>query len=327
MAAGGPYLEWKAKPPTFRVSHDATTVEKFGIAGTCGGQKRGFAVLGECPHGDQVIKRIKCGRDWCSDCGQDDSDAHTRRISRWLPKVRQLETVGHLVLTMPPHVRHKYRNAAALGVLGRAVTELMQRNGIARGMRAWHLFGDKDVDEGRIPTYNPHVDAVIDHVWSGPMPREALAGVTRGWRRILGIKCECGPGRAHGVGWVDRALACKCIDVHYQYASDPAQKYHRIKYALRPLFKVFEWDDKLAYGVFGMRRMQTWGKWDGEPVWDAPESESPPSDALVATVAGNCPQDGAEIAWSGIIPAPVPDGDVWRDLGGGFMFSPARPPT
>lgn len=325
VAAGGPYLEQKAKPHTNRVFHDQTVVERFGILGTCGGRMP-WAVLGECPDGDQVAKGIRCGRDWCSDCGLDESDAHKRRISRWLPKVRQLATVGHLVMTMPPYIRHKYRDAAALGALGSAFTRLMQRNGIGRGMRAWHPFGDRDIDAGRIPEYLPHIDAVIDHTWAGAMPRETLAGITRGWRRILGIKCECVPGRAQGVGWIDRALACKCIDVHYQYASEPGEKYHRIRYALRPIFKDSDWDQELAFGLSGLRRMQTWGKWDGEPIWDAPESEDPPSDALVGVVAGVCPAEGHVITWSGIFPAPEPDGAVWRDLGGGYMFAPARPP-
>ena len=79
-------------------------------------------------------------------------------------------------------------------------------------------------------------------------------------------------------------------------AREPGEKYHRVKYALRPIFRDVTWDEELAYGLRGLRRMQAWGRWNGPAVWDAPESESLPSEVLIDAVAGCCPVEGLDIA-------------------------------
>jgi len=72
-----------------------------------------------------------------------------------------------------------------------------------------------------------------------------------------------------------------------------------VSYALRPTFTDWAWDEELAHEIIGFRNAQSWGKWDGEPVWEVPEGSGRevPEPALVAIEQGHCPLDGSQITW------------------------------
>lgn len=307
------YLERKAKPHTLISTGDGpgredlpSTDDPFFVC-----QHGRWALRGEDEVGHQLAKILLCGREWCDECGAKGSDAHQRKISRWLPKALQLETMGYLVLTIPPAARARFRSKDALSRLGRGVTRLMQRNGIDRGMRRWHWFGDPPAD-GSWPVWAPHLNCLID---AGYLPPEILEKIKRGWRRILGIRCRCG----------DPGIACRCVDINYRFKNSPAEKMHLLSYVTRATFLDIGWDGDMALEICGFRACQTWGKWPGEPVWDAPEGEAP-SKAVQDAVAGLCPCCGASIDWHlGVVHAVrVTAAPPWEHLGAGFWYWEGR---
>lgn len=247
---------------------------------TCGDGPK-WAVVGECSRGDMLAKAVVCGREWCRTCGEKDSVAHKRRVARWLPKALQMDRMGYFVFTMPPAIRDGYRGRHELARVGRSMTGLMKRNGFDRGLRRWHTFGDRPTDG--VPLFNPHLNVLVD---AGHLEPGKLESVKRGWRKILGIHCRCG----------DPGLACRCVDMYYQWTDVAAEKMHRVKYLTRATFTDVNWDEKLAVALIGWRSCQTWGGWDGEPVWDAPEGTAP-SQAVQAVVSGVCPVDGCAVSW------------------------------
>ena len=109
-----------AKPPASSpyLDYIANVVQSNGLVSKC----PGWVTVGECTNGHQFVKEIYCGREWCAVCGADESPAHLRRFSRWIPKAQQLGTMGYFVFTIPEGERYKYRDKASLNYLVKRVT-------------------------------------------------------------------------------------------------------------------------------------------------------------------------------------------------------------
>lgn len=263
----------------------------------------GWATFGECEDGHHFAKELICNREWCPECGGKDGKGHQRRKASWLPKVRQMESIGYFVPTVPPELREEYRDPRVLAEKGKAFKRLMQRLGFSRGLRRWHWFGEDHRGEGdhdgAVPGYHPHLNVLVG---AGYIEPELLDKVKRGWGRILGVPLAR-------------------VNVYYEYATTVPKMLHLMNYVLRPTFTHWEWDQELAYRVIGFRHTLSWGKWDGEPLWDVPAGESP-SSQLLAVNEGRCPVDGKRIKWSNIGPAKNLREPDWEGLGGGYwMFN------
>lgn len=64
----------------------------------------GIFIPGDCgTHGH--IKAAVCGKEYCEQCGKNDSIAHRRRISRWWPRLHSFTSVGYMVVTIPIELR------------------------------------------------------------------------------------------------------------------------------------------------------------------------------------------------------------------------------
>lgn len=283
------YLEQIAKPDTFFKNEfkkaPAETIPEAFLTCAAGGLERmaEWAIQATDENGHSYAKEIVCGREWCKRCGDNatpgyrGSVAHRRRIARLLPKARQLDRIGYFVLTVPTELRVHLRSKEMLSALGVAVRRLMVRLGFDRGFRRWDWFGEKAVKGGR-PVFHPHMNVVVEAGWIEP---EMIERVKRGWRRIL----------AQATG-----QDVPSIDVHYDFAATPGQKYHRVRYVTKATFHNWRWDEQAAGELIGFRNSQTWGKWDGEPVWEAPDVEAP-DDAAAKITEGLCPECDAEIPW------------------------------
>jgi len=271
--------------------------------------------LGECEHGHQVAKELICNREWCDGdgCGGNDGKAHQRRKAAWYPRARQIASMGRFVLTIPPEVRSEYRTRETLGKAGTAVTRMLKRYGFTRGLRRWHLFGEdhhgSDGAGAVSPVYHPHLEVIVD---GGYFDLEMIEAIKASWCRILKVDVSRG-------------------NIHYEYSTDVRKKCHIVSYALRPTFLHWEWDEDLAREIIGFHNRQTWGKWDGEPVWEIPvNSEAkPPLEELVALHDGRCPIDGSRITWSNEIRPSIEIGKAsrWRSVTGGYYILGTRFPT
>ena len=267
-----------------------------------------FTIAGRCECNHQFAKETFCGREWCRICGVNGSDMHERRKSRWYPKLQQCETLGYGVITIPPESRDEFRKAKALSKFGTAVTRLLKRNDLDRGVRRWHFFGEQEGDQ--VPEFHPHINFLVDEGYIEP---ERLESIKRGLSRILGVS-------------VDR------VNVHYEYSSSVPLKLHWIKYVTRATFLDWRWDEGLARELVGFRNATPWGIWKDKegnhfpPVWDIPVRPDGDSCAEVRQVAdleeNRCPFDGTPITWKGfILRDSLTDrqrGNRWYRIGGGY---------
>src|ERR1044071_4682906 len=131
-AAGIGYLDYVAKP-----SPAASCPSQLPEA-NC----RQWATVASCEDGHTVAKSIFCTREWCSDCGQLDSDAHKRRWVRWLPKAMQFSSMGYLVITFPIPYREHLRTKEQLTDVAARIKAALISFGFDRGLRRWHYFGE-----------------------------------------------------------------------------------------------------------------------------------------------------------------------------------------
>ena len=249
----------------------ANVVQSNGIASKC----PGWVTIGECTNGHQFVKEIYCGREWCPVCGADESPAHLRRFSRWVPKAQQLVTMGYLVFTIPEGERYKYRNKASLNYLVKRVTGgdksqripgLLSEMGFSRGMVRIHFFGDTP---GK---YHPHLNVIIEAGYLTPVQLETIR---LSWAGILGV---------------DGAV------VHYSFTAEIPKMVHILKYVTRATFKEYQWDPFMAGALYNFRNMRTWGKWDGAAVWELVQSDGA-IEAVAKLEAGQCPVCGASVRW------------------------------
>jgi len=91
-------------------------------------------MVGECEDGHLYAIDLGGRREWCPTCGGRGGPAHQRRKARWMPKARQLRSMGYLVVTIPPELRQQYRNTQELSHLGTALKRGLQRLGFGRGL-------------------------------------------------------------------------------------------------------------------------------------------------------------------------------------------------
>ncbi len=266
-----------------------------------------FAVAGQCHENHYFARETYCGREYCPICGVNGSAMHERRKSRWYPKIQQCRTVGYMVATVPPEEREDYRTKKALGAFGTAFTRLLKRNGIERGVRRWHFFGEQEGTEA--PEFHPHINALVDEGYIEP---ERLESIRRGLARILGVS-------------VDR------VNLHYEYSSEIPQILHWVKYVTRATFLDWRWDEGLARELVGFHNATPWGSWldeDGNhlpPVWEipaAPEGENCEDlRQVVALEQSRCPFDGTPIVWKGVIKRDKlthPTERRWYRIGAGY---------
>lgn len=256
-----------------------------------------WSVVGECEEHHKYAKELICNREYCSICGGDGGKAHQRRKAAWLPKARQISSMGYFVITVPPELREKYRDPKVLSKAGTAFKRMFQRHGFDRGLRRWHTFGEdhQDASGGR-PIYHPHLNVLVD---GGFLEPDRLASIKRSTAAIFKVPESR-------------------VNVNYSYASEVPRMLHMVKYVLRPTFEHREWDPRLADELVGFHNSQTWGKWDGDPAWEVPPGDDQPED-IQQIQKGICPKDGTKISWQGVVSSQlITQYGQWEDLGAGY---------
>ena len=248
---------------------------------TCGS----LIIFTECENGlHHFAKKILCGKEWCSECGEDGSQAHNRKIARWLPKFQQISQLGYIVVEFPD----RYRKLPGYGYSKRGLRlasniivevlagKRMGRRGrvggyFSRGLVRWHWFGEKKGGK-----WNPHANVLVDSGRIEPKQLEVIKVSLR------------------------EALKCPDLIVHYSYAPTPGEIYHKLKYVTRATFRQYNWDPYMANQLYGFRNCRWWGSWKDEPAWELTkeleaEAEMIASRELTALGSGICPDCGAPL--------------------------------
>jgi len=282
-----------------------------------------WATVGHCEEGHTYAKELICNREWCSECGGTDGKAHQRRKAKWLPRVRQMSSVGYMVITVPPECRDSFHEKQQLREFGIAIKRLMQREGFNRGLRRYHWFGEDhegDHTQGDgMPPFHPHLNLLLEAGWIDELcPDEDKA---------TGDGCR-GPGKClsrikRSVGRILKVDLAR-VNLYYEYATDVPQILHIMNYVLRPTFSNWRWDEPLAYEIHGFRHSLTWGNWEDAPVWEIPPSEDVPSPEIESLERGLCPHDDTPITWNAGVMNTVKmlrgkELGHWREIGEGYF--------
>jgi len=226
-----------------------------------------YMSVATCRNHHVFFKVLVCGQEWCEVCGEDDSLSHRRRISAYLPKAQQVASMGYLVVQASTDRRYLLRTREYRKWYFAVLKRVLKQFGIEAALWFWHLFGEKNVG-----SFNPHLNVLFE---GGHVPvffindlREALRSEFR-----------------------DSSLV-----VNYGFHQEAGQKYSVLKYCTRATFRSESWDYKLAAGLYGERRRGSFGKWDGEPVWEVQGVEKR-SEAVEQLEAGLCPKCGEVLGW------------------------------
>lgn len=244
----------------------------------------GWAAIGVCENGHRWAKELVCGKEWCPECGQDDSIVHRRRMARWLPKVQQLGSMGYLVITFPesmrwqlqlkPHLGYAY--GALVGVVaGRKTGRGREGAYFSRGLARWHWFGEENPGK-----FHPHVNILVE-------------GGYLGCRRLRALRRD-----------LARAVRARELVVNYQFTREPGKMAHWLRYVTRATFLEKSWAPDFAdVTLYNFRNARWWGSWKGEPVWgqDQVQGQARDGEDLVAVAAlenGECPECGKPLDWA-----------------------------
>jgi len=259
-----------------------------------------WAMVGECENGHAFAKKLLCGREWCPTCGANKSDYHNRRISRWLPKAQQLQTIGYFVIEWPLSSRHELRTKESLQDMGKRVKGAFQSWGYKRGLRRWHFFGESGT------TYNPHINVLVDGRWIPP-------GELRNFKSYL-----------------RQVLDEPQLIINYSYRKTAPEMMHTLRYVTRATFLDQSWDYEIAEAIYGFQNSQSWGTWKAETQWELSMEEK---DELNLTQIeklerGICPRCGEPITWSNPVPLALVEAIGGKYIGAGYyeLPPPGDPP-
>lgn len=261
-----------------------------------------LALIGSDIDGNRVVKRIACGREWCTVCRQ---ASHKRRIARVLPRMFQFDTMAYCVVTFPLEVRSLLKNKVVLANLARKARRVLKALGYTKIYTRWHFFGD----ESR--RYNPHLNIIID---GARLTSAELDNLKTKLRRAL-ISTR-----------ISKQIKKELV-INYSYTVESKRKFHWIKYILRATFLEKSWDNELAVKLYGFHNGCFSGKFSGEKAWQLRGTDKK-YNQLVKIAQGVHPESGKTITWA---KRPLP----WLlvqlenpiELGGWwYLLPPVRPP-
>jgi len=221
---------------------------------------QGF-ITGKCSNGHHFAKAILCGKEFCVDCGANWSWIHQRRHYRWLPKVKSMESVGYLVVTVPPEIRNFILDKRRLSDFRRYCVRLLKREGYNRGLVRWHWCGEDGYN------WHPHLNFLFPAGW---ISKEKLTELRTKMAARLSIMSK---------------IHVPQIVINYRYSKEGWKKRHWCKYVTRSTWRKFS--EPLAQVIKGYTNNVTWGDW-----------KSKKKDNSVAKLErGCCPLCDAPITW------------------------------
>lgn len=248
-------------------------------------------IRGSCSNNHIFAKEIVCGKEYCPECGKNESTAHKRRISRWWPKVMSMTKVGYLVITVPSELRDKFKDTYILSEFRKTVREILQGIGIDKGLMRYHYFGDcincngegcwNCFQTGAGNIFKPHLNILFERGYMHPHILEDFKNKIKA--KISEYFSKISGGEIFS------------INLYYDYAGNIKKIIHRLKYVTRSTFRIYIPD--IAKLLYGYRTTQSFGKF-GELVHTL--SNEIPVDSL-RLEKNICPHCLKKLIWKGTI--------------------------
>lgn len=216
-------------------------------------------VRGACKDGHGYVQNLTCNREYCKDCGTDGSPVHQRRLERWMPKVRTMNKVAYLVVTIPEVIRYQFKDKKVLSAFRSALKNKLCRMGYKKGLARWHFYGDCKTCSGKGclvcnqtgsgSVYHPHLNLLIE---GGYIPDLKTSPFALELQHFLSGYFKKLHKTTLPVNW------------HYSYRRDEIAQAHAVKYITRATFRVYDHDT--AKALWNFRNTTSWGKWEKEEV-------------------------------------------------------------
>jgi len=229
----------------------------------------GFMV-GDCPKGHRYLRIQLCGKEWCSHCGEKWSWVHQRSYYRLLPRLEALakekNSIGYMVITVPPAIRQWMLNRENLASFRRYVIEFFKRQGYDKGVRVWHWSGE----DGK--TWHPHLNLLFSEKF---ISKRKL----KGWRELFTAWLE----QKSGI-----SIPGKTVVINYQYSNKSGKQRHWLRYVVRATLR--RYNPVICAVIKGNHNKGTWGKW----------SKKKQQNDIAMLEQGRCPHPkcGGMLSWS-----------------------------
>lgn len=209
-----------------------------------------FVSIMKCSHcGNYFSRPVDCGREWCPECGQDDSRTHLQRIRRsW--RAIKVPVLGYWVFTIPDNLRGPFRTKDSWNWCFREVKKILQGIGIIRGVRRFHWYGDKSGYQ-----FNPHINVLCDMspiTENGYIPYAVILAVKARWRIAL--------EKYMGINLYHREIV-----VDYSYKQKMPKRYHALRYVMRSTAVQGKADEWLKTELYRFNNVRWFGCWEDIP--------------------------------------------------------------
>jgi hypothetical protein len=227
-----------------------------------------FSVLSlKCPDGHLINKAIYCGREWCATCGKKNSTVHLRRVGRWSPKLKQIDSLGYMVITIPAEIREHFLSKHDLNNFRTYIRRKFKREKISEnGFIRYHFAGDCKKCKGKKHlvdhcrecngtgsdfTFHPHLNILF----AGGFIEQSV---------LKQFKADLAQ-------WFKEYTGKEVVaNLHYNYTNNEGKKKHRLRYVCRATWKI--WDKKICGIINSYRVGATFGKWKKEEIETAMEA-------------------------------------------------------
>jgi len=247
-------------------------------------------ITGKCGSGHIFAKQLVCGKEYCPDCGNEESITHNRRISRWWNKIFSFKTVGYLVVTVPSEFLDFFKNRKNLSEFKKYSIITMKELGFKQGLFRFHWYGDcklcegKGCDEckgtGAGNVWRPHINILVEQ---GYLKEEIFKNFTDSLKSYFRCFFESITGEPMPEGK---------DNVFYSYRSTPEKICHTLKYVTRSTFRIY--NKEIADLLHGFRASQTWGKFGNI-------KHETMNNSTILLENGKCPCCKLPIKWNPIL--------------------------
>jgi hypothetical protein len=229
-------------------------------------------VSGSCKCGGRYAAIQYCGKEYCPDCSRDGSPIHQRRVNKWFSYVKDWQSVGYIVITLPVEVRYLFlENVELLKDLRyKVLRKLKDKKGynFNKGLARFHWFGDCEnckgegcpycKNTGAADFWHPHLNILVPGSFIKDI--RTYFEPLRRWLANYLLKlvdAEIDKYRGKVKYWDDEIqteldylldarlkISSNSMIINYSYVTEPAAIMNRVKYVTRSTFRRYNSDIK-----------------------------------------------------------------------------------
>ena len=176
-----------------------------------------FALF-KCSNGHEKYTRMTCHREYCPTCGKDGSQEHKKRTVRALDRLMWAPVMGYWVFTLPDNISQSRPDIEILKILSKKAWGIVSKNfETPGGMIRTHLMGEQ---QGKFHIHINVLFPITRPDGRGMVSEDTIAKCKDEWTKFVNEVFN---------------LSLKKTVSHYNFATTPGMKAHKIKYVLRPV--------------------------------------------------------------------------------------------